>query len=161
MNEMKPILSRWLLANHTILKNFTFWKVSFKLYKFRVPVYKGFPMNEMEPNFKRWLVAKYTTVISFAFWKVSVKLYNLRVPVFKGVPLPWMKWYTSFNDDRWPTIRVSKSSLSEKWVLNYTTSGFPFLKGFPSHEWNETRRLAMIGGQLYECEKFRFLKSEW
>ena len=70
---------------------------------------------------------------------------NFRVPVYKGVSLPWMKWNSSFNDDRWPTMRVSKPLLSEKWVLNDTTSGF--------------HPLTITGGQLYECEKFRFLKK--
>ena len=28
------------------------------------------------------------------------------------------------------------------------------------YEWNDTRVLTMIGGKLYEGEKFRFLKSE-
>ena len=41
MNEMKPILSRWLLQNYMTVKSFTFWKVNFQLYNFRVPVYKG------------------------------------------------------------------------------------------------------------------------
>ena len=56
-------------------------------------------------------------------------------------------------------MRGWKVSLSEKWMLNHTTLGFPFIKGFPSHEWNDTRPLTMIAGQLYECQKFRFLKS--
>ena len=34
------------------------------------------------------------------------------------------------------------------------------LRGFPAHEWNETRPLTMIGSQLYECGNFCFLKSE-
>ena len=45
-------------------------------------------------------------------------------------------------------------------VLSYPTSGFPFTRGFPSHEWNDIRLLTMIAGQLYEGEKFRFLKNE-
>ena len=65
-----------------------------------------------------------------------------------------------FNDDWWPTVRGWNNSLSEKWMLKYTTSGFPFLRGFPSHEWNDIRVLTMIGGQLYEGEKIRFPKNE-
>ena len=53
-----------------------------------------------------------------------------------------------------------KVPLSEQGVLNYKTLEFPFLKGFLSHEWNDTRRLAMIGGEIYECENFSILKSE-
>ena len=44
-------------------------------------------------------------------------------------------------------------------MLNYEILGFPFIRGFPSHEWNDTRRLTMIGGHVYECEMFHFLKS--
>ena len=116
-------------------------------------------MNKMKLIRKRWLLAKYTPVKSFAFGKLSVKLYNFRVPVYKGVPLLWMKWNPCFNDDCWPTVLVWKVSLSEKWVLNYTTFGFPFIRGFPSHEWNETYPLTMIAGQLNDCEKLHFLKS--
>ena len=74
----------------------------------------------------------------FHFLKTGC-LSNFRVPVYKGDPLPWLKWNPSFNDDCWQTVRVSKVSLSEKWMLNYTTSGFPFIKGFRSHEWYDTR----------------------
>ena len=103
------------------------------------PFIRGSPqINEMKPILKRWLLANYTSVNGFAFWKVSAKICNFRVPVSKGVPLPWMKWYPSFNDDCWPTIQVWKDSLSEKLVLKYATLGFPFIRGFPSHEWNET-----------------------
>ena len=69
-------------------------------------------MNEMKPILKRWLLAKYTT------------------------------------------------ALSEKWVLNYTTLRFPFMKGFPSYEWNETHALTVTGGEAYQCENFCFLKCE-
>ena len=41
MNEIKSILPRKLLSNYTTVKSSTFWKVSFKPYNFRVPVYKG------------------------------------------------------------------------------------------------------------------------
>ena len=82
------------------------------------------------------------------------KLYNLRVSVYKGVPLPWMKWNPSFNDDWWPNIRGWKVSLSEKWMLNYTTLGFPFIRGFPSHERNETLLSTMTASQVYPCEKW-------
>ena len=64
------------------------------------------------------------------------------------------------NDDCWPSILAWKVPLSEKWVLNYATLGFPFIRGFPSHEWNDTRLLTMIGGQ-YEGKKLRFLKNKW
>ena len=73
-------------------------------------------MNEMKPILQRWLLAKYGTMQTFTFWKVNAKLYNIRVP---------------------------------------------FIRGFPSHEWNDTRLLTMIVGQLYEGEKFRFLQNEW
>ena len=66
-----------------------------------------------------------------------------------------------FNYDFRPTIRVYMVSFSEKWALNHETLGFPFIKGFPSHEWNDTRPLMMIAGQLYECQKIRVAKSEW
>ena len=88
-------------------------------------------------------------------WKVSLK-----VPVYKGVPLPWMKRNTSFNDDCRQTVLVWKVSLSEKWMLNYTTSGFPFIRGFPSHEWYDTRPLKMTAGHLYWFKQLHFLKSE-
>ena len=40
----------------------------------------------------------------------------------------------------------------------YASLGFPFIRGFPSHEWNETRALAMTAGQVYDSEKFHFHK---
>ena len=85
MNEMEPILNRWLLANYTTVKSFTFRKVSAKICNFRVPVNKGVPphMNEMIPILKRQLV-KCTTVKSLTFRKDSANLYNLRVAVYKG-----------------------------------------------------------------------------
>ena len=69
------------------------------------------------------------------------------------IPLPW----------RWLFFLVYacvKISLSEKLMLNYATLGFPFIRGFPSHEWNETNPLTTTAVQVYECEKFNFLKSE-
>ena len=159
MNEMTAIFKRWLLANYTSVKRFTFWKVSAKMCNFRVPVYKGVPLPWMKwhPSFNDDCWLKCTNVKSLTFWKVSANLYNLRVWIFKVVPFLWMKWCSSFHDDCRPTIRVWKVSLSEKRVLSYTTWGFPFIWGFPFHEWVETRRLTIIGGH----EKFRFLKSEY
>ena len=52
-----------------------------------------------------------------------------------------------------------KVSLSEKWVLNYTTLGFPFIRGFSSHEWKDTHPLTTTAGQVYEFEKFNFMKG--
>ena len=95
-------------------------------------------MNEMEPILKRWLLANYTSVKRFGFWKVSAKICNFSVPVYKGVPLPWMKWHPFFIDDGLQVYYYLKVSLSEKWVQKYTTLGFPFIRGFPSHEWNGT-----------------------
>ena len=112
-------------------------------------------MNEMKP-----IVKRYTTVKRFTFWKVIVKLYNFRVFVDKGVQLTWMKCNPSFDDDWWPSIRVWKVSLSAKWVLNYASLGLPFIREFPSHEWNENHPLTMTAGQVYYCEKFHFFKSE-
>ena len=69
------------------------------------------------------------------------------------IPLPW----------RWLFFLVYacvKVSLSEKLMLNYATLGFPFFRGFPSHEWNETNPLTTTAVQVYECEKFNFLKRE-
>ena len=118
-------------------------------------------MNEMTPNLYRWRLAKCTSVKRFTFWKVSAKICNFRVPIYKGVPLPWMKWNQSLNDDCWPTILVWKDSLSEKLVLKYATLGFPFIKGFPSHERNDTHPLMMTASQVYAREKFHFQKSYW
>ena len=70
-------------------------------------------------------------------------------------------------------------SPSEKLVLKYATLGFPFIRGFPLHEWNDTIPLTMTASQVYECvkvslsemwvlkyttfacEKLIFLKSEY
>ena len=65
-----------------------------------------------------------------------------------------------FNDDCSPSIVVWTVSNFEKWALICTTLGFPFIKNFPSQEWNDTHPLKMTAGQVYECEKFHFLKSE-
>ena len=64
------------------------------------------------------------------------------------------------NDEWLPTTLQWTFSFSEKWVLIYTTWGFPFIRGFPSHEWNDTHPLTTTAGQVYECEKFDFLESE-
>ena len=95
-------------------------------------------MNEKKHFIKRWLLANYAGVKRFSFWKASAKVYNFRVPIYKGVPLPWMKGNTSLIDECYLTILVWKDSLSEKLVLKYATLGFPFIRGFPSHEWKET-----------------------
>ena len=100
-------------------------------------------MNEMKPILSRWLLPNYMTVKSFTSWE-SVKLFKFRVPVYKGVSFPRIKRNRSFNDD-WSQLPW-KDSVSEKWVLNNTTLGFPFIKGFPSHEWNETHPLTMATG---------------
>ena len=115
-------------------------------------------MNEMIPILSWWLVANYTSVKSFAFRKMSAEVYNFSGPVHKGVPSPWMKWNPAFNNDSCPTILLWKVSLSEKWVLNYTTLGFLFIKGLHSHEWNDIFSLTITGRQVYEREKFHFLK---
>ena len=100
-------------------------------------------MNEMKPIFKRWLLANYTSVKRFTFWKVSVKLHNCRVFVDKEVRLPWMKWNPFDEIDE----IVGRAS-------------FPVPEGLGSKnpQRNETHPLRMNGGQVYECEKFRFLK---
>ena len=56
----------------------------------------------------------------------------------------------------------------KRWLLpNYTsvkrfafwkvsvkiTLGFPFIRGFSSHEWNDTHPLMMTASQVYECAK--------
>ena len=76
-------------------------------------------MNEMTPILWRRVVANYTSSKNFIFWKVCAKVSNFRVLVYR-------------------LIQVWKDSLSEKLVLKYATLGFPFITGFPSHEWNET-----------------------
>ena len=143
-----------------MFRSFTFRKVSAKICNFRVPIYKGVPIPWMKWNPSLnddcWPTIR---VKRFTFWKVSVKIWNFRVPVYKGVPLPWMERNPSLKDDCWPTILVWKDSLSEKWVQKYTTLGFPFIKGFPSHERNETHPLTMRASQVYDCEKFHFQKS--
>ena len=161
MREMTPILWWWQLAKYTPVKSFTFRKVSAKICNFRVPVNKGVPLPWMKwhPSFNEG-GAKCTPVKSFTCWKVSAKICNFRVPVYKGVPLLWMKWNLCFNDDWLQSLIPWKVSLSEKWVLNYTTLGLPFIRGFPSHKWNESHSLTMTGCQLHYCENIRFLKSK-
>ena len=46
-------------------------------------------------------------------------------------------------------IYTSLKSFSDKFVLNYATLGFPFISGFPFHEWNETHPFTMTAGKLY------------
>ena len=116
------------------------------------PFIRGSPShewNETHPLTMTGYQLHYTTVKIFVFWKVCANLYNLRVPVYKGFTLPWKKWNPSLNDDCWPTILVWKDSLSEKWVLKYATLGFSFIRGLPSHEWNDTLPLTTTAGQLY------------
>ena len=61
MNEMKPILSRWLLYNYTTVKTSTFWKLCLKPYNLGFPFIKGLSSNEWNEN--------HTST------KISVKLY--------------------------------------------------------------------------------------
>ena len=126
------------------------------------PLIRGFPShgwNDTHPF--KMIAGQVYECAFFTLRKISLTPENFRVPVCRGFALPWMIWYPSFNDDCLPTIRLWKVSLCEKWMVDYTTSGFPFIRGFPSHEWNETHPLTMIGGQMYECQTFCFLKNEW
>ena len=109
-------------------------------------------MNEMKPILYRWRLTKCTRVKRFTFRKVSAKICNFRVPIYKGVPLTRMKWHPSFNDGGLPSVREWKVSLFEKWVLKYATIGCSFIKGFPSHQWNEIHPLTTTGSQIYACD---------
>ena len=73
-------------------------------------------MDEVTLVICRWVQVIYTSLNSLTFRKVHLKQYNFRVPVYKGVPLPWMKWNSSFNDDCWPAIVVSKVPTFEKYI---------------------------------------------
>ena len=118
-------------ANYTSLKSVTFWKV----YNFRVHVYKGVPLYACWSSILVWRVSHFEKcTLTYA----SVKLHNFRVPIYKGVPLPWMKWNPSFNDDCWPSIVVWKGSNFEKWASISTTLEFPLIRGvpFPWKRWN-------------------------
>ena len=117
-------------------------------------------MNEKKPILWQKLQSNYTILKTFTISKVSFKLYNFRVSVYKGVPFSWMKWYPSFKDDNWPRILLWKVSLTENLVLNYTTLEFPFIKGLPSHEWNDTQPLMMTTSQGYECVNVS-LSDKW
>ena len=150
MNEMTPILYRWRLAKCTSVKRFTFRKVSAKICNFRVPIYKGvpFPWMKWYPSLDDDCYPTVRLCNSFTFTKVSAKICNFRVPVYNGVPLPWMKWHPSFNDGSYPNIRLWIVSVPEKLVLIYATSGFPYIMGFPSHEWNDTHLLTLTADQV-------------
>ena len=119
-------------------------------------------MNEMTLILYRWRLAKCTIVKRFTFRKVSAKRCNFRVPIYKGVPLTLMKWHPSLTMTAGQVYECVKDSLSEKWVLNYANLGFPFIRGFPSHEWNDTQPLTMAACQVYACEKFHsFNDDSW
>ena len=86
------------------------------------------------------------------------KLYNFRVPVYKGFPSH--EW----NETRPLTMiggqiyEGEKFRFLKKWMVYYTTLGFPFIRGFPSHEWSDTRVLTLIGDQLSSLnEGFHFI----
>ena len=53
MDEMKPVLERWVLVNCPSLNSLTFGKLSVKLHNFRVPGSKGVPLPWMKwkPSF--------------------------------------------------------------------------------------------------------------
>ena len=133
-----------------------FWKVShfekcaLNYTTLGFPFIRGFPpMDEVKIIILRWVQTQYRCLKSFTFLKVHLKLYNFRVPVYKGVPLLWMKWNPSFNDECRPSVLVWTVSLSDKCMLNNATLESPFIRGFPSHGWNETHPLTMTAGQLY------------
>ena len=58
------------------------------------------------------------------------------------------------------TMYKSVKSFAFLKVLNYTTSEFKLIKGFPSHGWNDTLPLTIIAGQVYACEIFHYLKNK-
>ena len=58
------------------------------------------------------------------------------------------------------TMYTSVKSFAFRNVLNYTTSGFPLIRGFPSHGWNDTHHFMVIAEQVYKCEVFHCLKYE-
>ena len=118
------------------------------------PFIKGSPsMNERKLFLNRWQLANYTSLKRLTFRKVSAKICNFRVPVSKEVLLTWMKWHPSFDDDSWSSVCLWKDSLSEMWVLIYATLVFPFIRGFPSHEWYDTHPLTMTTSKVYACGK--------
>ena len=127
------------------------------------PLIRGFTSHERYETHPWMMTASQVYACEkFHFQKSECKVYSFRVPIYKGVPLPWIKWNPFLNDDCWPTIQVWKDSLSEKWVLKYATLGFPLIRGFPSHEWNDTSPLTMAACQVYAREKFySFNDDSW
>ena len=91
---------------------------------------------------------------SILVWKVS----NFKMCILNYTTLgsPFIR---GFPFHGWNEPQLWKASLSEKGALNYTNLGFPFIRGFPSHGWSETHPLTTIAGQVYEFEKYHFLKS--
>ena len=146
------------------------------------PFIRGFPSHEWnDTRLLKMIGGQLYECEKFRFQKSACLIYNFGVPVFKGVPLPWMKWYTSFNDDWWPSVRGWKISLSQtvpcknnrhfqglvtfsKIVFQYKYWSKYSYKSFsgvgyalPWMIWYTS--LTMIGGQLYEGEKIRFHKQ--
>ena len=58
----------------------------------------------------------------------------------------WVLKYTTYENGEVPLLH--------KWVFNYATWGFSFIRGFPSHERNETLLPTMTASQVYPGEKW-------
>ena len=131
MNEVIPILWRWVLANFTMVKSFTIRIVSVKLYNFRVPVYKGVPLPWMKWNVSlnyncrqsiqvgKDLLSPKLYILLLRGWEIFILIHNSQVykchlPTHEinGLhPLTICRVYS----DRWlcfPTLKVT-------WWIHY------------------------------------------
>ena len=95
---------------------------------------------------------RFPFIIGFSFneWNDTNLLTMTASQVYECVEvLPSAKWVLKYT-----TYECVEVSLLQKWVLNYATLGFPFIRGFPSHERNETILSTMTASQVYPCEKW-------
>ena len=145
---------------YTTGKSVSFWKVGVKLCNCRVPVYKGAPCPWMKwnpslnddcwPTIQVWKdslsekwVLKYAT-LGFLFIGGSPPLREM-TPILK----------------RWLLAKCTSVKSLTFWKVgaNLYNLRVPVYNGVPSHEWNDTLPWTMTAGQLYQCEKIRFLKN--
>ena len=142
---MIPVLSRWLVANYTSVKSFAFWKVSVKVYNFRVLVYKEVPLPWIKWN----LSFNDDCLPTILGWKVSFS--KKWVLIYATLGFPFINRFPSheWNDTHlWNTthpltmiagqVYEWEFSFSKKWVsINFRLSVYkgvalPCMKWYPS-----------------------------
>ena len=142
MNELKSILSQWLLYNYTTFKTSTFWKLSLKHTTLGFLFITGLPShewNEIHPSTMNTVEVYHCK--NFHYLKRKFRNHTtLRFPFIRGwsslmnqinsILLRWLlSNYTTVKT--FTTWRVTLESI-QLWVPVYQGSSLPWMKWNPS-----------------------------